>query len=163
MNEGTTATMNGDEPLSILRHLWLMFVIITFVNAAIWWSRGHPEIANNPALKWGYVRLIRGYLIFGNIPWLILGAAFELPSAFRGPLLIAFAVTIVVYWIAAFYWLAFAGGAEELAAHPGILRGAVRDPRTVKAQVLGIMVATVVGMLLVIGFFVFAPPPPGRH
>jgi len=110
-----------------------------FVNAAVWWFRSRPEIAENPALKWGYRKLIRGCLIYGNIPWLILGAAFELPRAFRGPLFIAFAATVVVYWIAGFYWLAFGGGAEDLAAHPGILKGSVRDPWTIKAQVLSIM------------------------
>ena len=155
--------MNADESLSIVRHAWVIFVIINFVNAAIWWSRGRAEIAKNPALKWGYVRLIRGYLIYGNIPWLILGGAFELPRAFRGPLLIAFAVTVVGYWIAGLYWLAFRGGAEDLAAHPGILRGRAQDPRTVKAQTLGIMVVTFAALLLVIGFFVFVGAPPIRH
>jgi hypothetical protein len=152
--------MTPDEPSSMLRHLWLMFVVVTFVNAAIWWSRGRSEIAKNPALKWGYRRLVLGFLIYGNIPWLILAASFELPRAFRGLLLIAFAITIVVYWIAGFYWLAFGGGAEELAAHPGILRGSPRDPWTIKAQVLSILGATLVAMVLAISVFVFVAVPP---
>ena len=116
-------------PLSMFRHAWVMFVIITFVNAAIWWSRGRGEIAKNPALEWGYRRLILRFLIYGNIPWLILGGALELPPVFRGPLLIAFAMTIVFYWIAGFYWVVFGGGAEELATYPGIFRGGTpRDP-----------------------------------
>jgi hypothetical protein len=161
--------MNPDESFSIVRHVWLMFVIITFANAAIWWSRGRAEIAQNPALKWGYRRLIIGFLIFGNIPWLILGAAFELlPSPFSGPLLIAFAVTLVVYWIAGLYWLFFGGGAENLAAHPGSLRAPeqlARDPRAIKVVVLSIIGATFV-MLLVMGLSVFMfglPPQPIRR
>ena len=117
-------------------------------------------MAKNPALTWGYRRLILGFLIYGNIPWLILGAVFELPRAFRGPLLIAFAITIVVYWIAGVWWLAFGGGAEQLAAHPGILRGPPRDAWTIKVQVLSILGATLVGGVLVSIFFVFVAVPP---
>jgi hypothetical protein len=51
---------------------------------------------------------------------------------FRVPLLIAFGITIVFYWIAGFYWIVFGAGAEELAAHPGILMGSPRDPSTIK-------------------------------
>ena len=146
-------------PLSMLRHAWLLFVVVTFANAAVWWFRGRAEIARNPALEWGYRRLVLRFLVYGNIPWLILGAAFELPPAFRGPLLIAFAITIVVYWIAGFYWLVFGGGAEELAAHPGLLRGSPRDPRTIKAQFSILLGLTLVGGILVISYFVFVAVP----
>jgi hypothetical protein len=141
-------------------HLWLMFVVATFAKAAIWSFRGRAEIAKNPALKWSYRRLVLGFRIFGNIPWLILGAGFELPAAFRVPFLIAFAITIVVYWIAGFYWLAFGGGAERLAAHPGILRGSPRDPWTIKMQFLVILGVVLVGSVLVISFFGFVAVPP---
>jgi hypothetical protein len=150
-------------PLSIFRHVWLLFVIITFVNAAIWWSRGRAEIAKNPALEWGYRRLILRFVIYGNLPWIILGGAFELSPPYSGLLLIAFAVTIVVYWIAGFYWVVFGGGAEDLAAHPGILRGSPREPRVIKAQVSIILSAVVAGMMLVVSHFVFVAVPPILH
>ena len=145
--------MSPDDPISILRHSWLMFVIVTLVNAAIWWFRGRREIAKNPALKWGYRRLIPGYLIFGMIPWLILGAAIELPETFRGPLVVAFAVTILVYWILGLYWLVFGGGAEDLAAHPWSTRS-VQDPSNIKWQAVSLVVTVFVGSALVLGFFV---------
>jgi hypothetical protein len=147
----------------MFRHPWLIvvpFVIITFTNAAIWWSRGREEIAKNPALEWGYRRLVLRFLIYGNIPWVILGAAFELPPPFGGPLLIAFAITIVFYWIAGFYWVVFGSGAEELAAHPGVLMGSPRDPRTIRAQVSIILGLILVGGVLVISYFVFVAVPP---
>lgn len=146
-------------PSSILRHVWLAFVIMTFANAAVWWFRGRAEMARNPALEWGYRRLVLGYLIYGNIPWLIVGAAFELPPAFFRPLLIAFAITIVVYWIAGFYWVVFGGGAEDLAAHPGLLRGSPRDPRTIKVQVPCFLGLGLVAGILVVSYFVFIAVP----
>ena len=146
-------------PSSILRHAWLLLVIVTFANASVWWFRGRAEIAENPALEWGYRRLILGYLIYGNIPWLIVGAAFELPPAFFRPLLIAFAITIVVYWIAGFYWVVFGGGAEDLAAHPGLLRRSPRDPRTIKVHFSSLLGLGLVAYILVIGYFVFVAIP----
>ena len=48
-----TIAMSSDESVSMFRHAGLMFVlpfvIITFANAAIWWSRVREEIAKNPA------------------------------------------------------------------------------------------------------------------
>src|SRR5262245_59016469 len=132
---------NPDGPFSIFffyPHAWLVFVIITSVNVSILCFRSRPDIAKNSALDAVYLKLILGLLIFGNIPWLILGAALELPPAFSGPLLIAFGVTLVVYWIAGLYWLVFRGGAEYLAAYPGIFRGPTPAPRTIKIDVLGL-------------------------
>jgi len=143
------------DPLGAqLPHLWLMFVVVTFLNAAIWWFRGRAEIAKNPDLKWGYRRLIPRFLIFWNIPLLILGASLELPAPFRAPFLIAFAISIVVLQIASAYWVFFCGGAEQLAAHPGFLKqmGDPRDPWTIKMVTL----VTFLGILvMVISFFAF--------
>jgi hypothetical protein len=162
--EFETTAMSSDESVFMFRHAGLMFVlplvIITFANAAIWWSRGREEIAKNPALKWGYRRLVLRFLIYGNIPWVILCAAFELPPPFRVPLWIAFAITIVFYWIAGFYWIVFGGGAQELAAYPGLLRGAPRDPSTIKTQVSIILSLILVGAILVVSYLVSVAVPP---
>ena len=81
-------------------------------------------------------RLIRGFLIYGNIPCLVLGWAIELPhlipSLSFGPLLVFFMCFIPAYWILTEYWLFFRSGAEDLARHPGILRGSPRDPNAIK-------------------------------
>jgi hypothetical protein len=111
-------------------------------------------------LEWGYRRLVLRFLIYGNMPWVILCAAFELPPPFRVPLLIAFAITIVFYWIAGFYWIVFGGGAEELAAHPGILRGSPRDPSTIKMQLSIILSLILVGEILVVSYLVSVAVPP---
>jgi len=83
-------------------------------------------------------RLIRGFLIYGNIPCLVLGCAIELPhlipSLSFGPLLVFFMCFIPAYWILTEYWLFFRSGAEDLARHPGILRGSPRDPKAIKRE-----------------------------
>lgn len=140
-----------------LRHFWLMFIVITFANAAVWWRRSRREIANNPALEQGYRRLIRRFLIIMNIPWLILGAQLELPTPPLSSLrfITVFAAVIVIYWIAGFYWLFLAGGAEDLATHPGILRGDPRNPTSIKVQyavIIGLGI-TILAALLASGLF----------
>jgi hypothetical protein len=140
---------------AIFAHAWLLFVAVTFANAAIWWSRGRDEIARNPVLAPGYRRLIRGFLIYGNIPWLVLGCAMELPhlilSLSLGPLLVFFMCFIPAYWILTGYWLFFRGGAEDLARHPGILQGSPRDPDAIKGEFLFVLAAT---FILVFAFVV---------
>jgi hypothetical protein len=131
---------------AIFAHAWLFFVAVTFANAAIWWFRSSDETARNPALAPGYRRLIRGFLIYGNIPWLILGCAIELPrlipSLSSGPLLVFFMCVIPVYWILTGYWLFFRSGAEDLARHPGILQGSPRDPDAIKGLFLFVLAGT---------------------
>jgi hypothetical protein len=148
-------------PESALRHIWLIYVVATFVNAAIWWWRGRKEIAANPELEPGYRRLIGWFLVVGNIPWLIIGAVFELPSEFSptiGQSIKVFSVIVIIYSIAGFYWLFVAGGAEDLAAHPGLGRWSSRDPQTLKMQYLLIIIVAPLGLLAVLGLqYAFAP------
>jgi hypothetical protein len=126
------------DGMRIVQHIWLIFPIINCFNAYIWWFWGREEVAQNPDLEPGYRRLILGQLIYGTIPFVIVGAGFELPRVFpglpTGPFLIAFLVNIVAYWIAGFYWVFLRGGAEDLAAHPGGPFGWERDPCSVKAR-----------------------------
>jgi hypothetical protein len=154
----------------IIAHVWLWFVAVTFANAAIWWHRGHSEIARNPDLAPGYRRLIRGFLIYGNIPWLVLGCALELPylipSLSFGPLFVIFLCSIPAYWILIGYWLFFRGGAEDLAMHPGILQGSPRDPDFIKREeflfpnaVFLIVVVAFVAALFVVWLTHLIPPP----
>jgi len=142
-----------------LRHFWLIFVVATFANAAIWWRRGRKEIAANPDLEPGYRRVIGWFLVVGNIPWLFIGVVVELPSEFSatiGQSTRAFLVLVIIYWIAGFYWLFLAGGAEDLAAHPGLLRGSPRNPRTIKMQ-YSLIIGAVVALL---GLqYAFGPKP----
>jgi hypothetical protein len=137
------------SPEIALRHYWLLFVAVTCINAAIWWRRGRKEIARNPALEPGYRRLIAWFLIIGNFPWLMVGAKRELPATYI-PLssvefLHVFEAVIVIYWIAGCYWLFLGRGAEDLAAHPGLLRGDPRNPKTIRIQYL-----IIIGSLLTI-------------
>ena len=80
----------------------------------------------------------RLFLIYGNIPRLVLGCPIELPhlipSLSSGSLLVFFMCFIPAYWILTECWLFFRSGAEGLARHPGILRGSPRDTNAIKRE-----------------------------
>jgi len=143
----------------LFRHAWVLFVCITCVNAAVWWYRGRGMVARNPDLEPGYRRLIRGWVIYGNLPWLVMGAGIlwgGVPTVVHyfnprnGPFVVAFYVTVVTLWIAAFYWLFFRRGAEQLVAHPGLLNLPYERPWTVKALYLLMLAGGVLGLWMML-------------
>src|SRR5580693_2773384 len=88
----------------VFRHAWVLFILVQCANGAIWWRRAQPRIAQNPALRDGYCRLIKSWLTYGNLPWLVMGAGIlsgAVPSPFHyfnprnGPFVIAFYLTVV--------------------------------------------------------------------
>ena len=154
----------------LFRHGWLLFVVVTCVNGAIWWHRAQPRIAENPALEEGYRRLIRGWLIYGNIPWLVMGAGVlsgSDPSIFyffnpgNGPFVVAFYGSVVALWIAGFYWIFFRNGAEALITYPGLLNIPTAKPWMVKAYFLLCLAGGIAGLLMMI-FGNIQPPSPHR-
>jgi hypothetical protein len=135
---------------SVMRHIWLAPVFQAWAFAAIWWVRGRRRSAKNPALESGYRKLIWRYLIYAIIPWLILGAWLEPPAP---PLALTstqfaatFAAILAINMIGGLYWVFFAGGAEELAAHPGLPQGPSGSARNIKIQcamIVGLVIAGV--------------------
>ena len=120
-----------------LRHAWLVFVAVTCINVLYLKVHSRQQIRQRPELAAGYRRLIRGYLFWGNLPWIIMGVGLELGglptinSYFRprdgNPFVLAFFIAVIGEWILSFWWLFFARGAEFLAEHPGVF-GGLRRP-----------------------------------
>ena len=55
----------GDYPF-VLRHAWLLFVLVTCVQATIWWKRGQSRIIVDPGLERGFRIFIRIWLVYAN-------------------------------------------------------------------------------------------------
>jgi hypothetical protein len=143
----------------VLRHVWVMFVVVTCINGAIWWRRAQPHIRANPALRTGYRALIRGWLIWGNLPWLLMGAGIlfgGVPTVFHffnprnGPFVVAWYLTVVALWIASAYWIFLRRGAETLLAYPGLLNLPPDRPWVVKGYFLLCLAGGVFGLLMMV-------------
>src|SRR6266550_3906914 len=124
------------------RHGWLMFVVVTCINVLYLKSYSREQIRRRPELATGYRKLIRGYLFWGNLPWIVMGVGLELgglPSIFSyfrprdgNPFVLAFFGVVIAEWVLSLWWLFFARGAEFLVEYPGVLRGFPRSATLIR-------------------------------
>ena len=152
--------MPAPEPFNIVgRYFWLLAIAVTTVNAAIWWHRAQANIAARPELEVGYRRLIRGLLVYGSIPWLVMGAGivfgrvdgvFSYFNPKNGPYVVAWYASVVILWLLSAAWLFFMRGAEQLIEHPGLLNLPSQNPRVVKAFFLLCLAGGLVGLSIML-------------
>jgi hypothetical protein len=119
-----------------------MFIAVTIVNALIFRARSQRHIAKDPSLEEGYRKLFWGLLIWGNLPWVIMGLGClvgGIPSVFhyfRPPdgntFILAFFASIFLIWILGTYWLFVRGGAEMLIRHPELFNSDFQSPAMLK-------------------------------
>lgn len=112
-------------------HGWILFIAVTIANGLYLKYRSREYISRDPGLKAGYDKYFRGWLIYGNIPWVIIGLGnlsgmtshlFEyLQPRTLNPVVLLFHASIVVLWVFAAYWIYFKDGAEFIERHPGLL------------------------------------------
>jgi hypothetical protein len=144
---------------AIVQHFWIVFILGIVANGLTWKWRSKKYIAENPGLQEGYDRLIKGYLIFGNIPWVIMGIGLvtgmtkSMSDFFNpgqlNPIVIAFLLVLIVEWMLGIYWIFFNGGAETLVKHPGLFTSSAKGNEkfeTMKVKLLWI-VAILGGLL----------------
>ena len=121
---------------------WIMFIVVTFANAFIMKRRAKKYIEKDPSLKAGYDTIFKGFLIWGNLPWLVMGTgilAGSVPTIFHyfkpqdgNPYVISFFISIFIVWLLGTYWLFVKDGAEMLVRHPGLLRSDFSSPTMIK-------------------------------
>ena len=151
----------------LFKHFWIAFVLGTFLNGAIWWLRGKPYRERDPSLTEGYRSLVRGFVLWGNLPWLIMGAGIlsgSVPSIFHffdpksaNPFVQAWFGSRFFLWLAGTWWLFARNGAEQLLRHPGLVQ-----PETISPTLLKLfwLVGVAGGVAAVVAMYVggFAPP-----
>src|SRR5476649_2000679 len=104
--------------------IWIVFIIVTCLNVAVLKWRSREYVKANPELAAGYRTLIRGYLIWMNIPWLVMGIGctvgripsmvYFLRPADGNPYVIAWYASVIAEWLLGSYWLFFKSGAKML-------------------------------------------------
>ena len=135
----------------INKWIWTFFILATLMNGAVIRSRVQKYIKLNSELEEGYKKIIKGFIIWGNIPWVVMGIGCtigDVPSVFYyfnprsgNPYILAFWGSLFLIWILGSYWMLFKDGASELINHPGILNNYIKSPTFLKlywiAGVLG--------------------------
>lgn len=139
-----------DAPMSfVFRHFWALGILVTCANAVVWWWRGRAAMSREPKLESGYKRLIRGWLFWGNLPWLWIGLA-ELggydgvfqDSLFHpqldDPVVVGWFALVILEWVLLLWWLFAREGAEQLVRHPGLLGSWPLKPSSISAGMIRI-------------------------
>jgi hypothetical protein len=106
-------------------------------------GRAQRQIKTRPELRDGYLALIRKFVTWNNLPWVVMGVGCiigKVPSVFSffrprdgNPYVLAFFGSIFLLWGLITYWLGFQGGAQTLADCPGLMNFNFRSPRMVMA------------------------------
>jgi hypothetical protein len=135
------------------RTFWLFAIIITILNAYFYKLRFAKIIEQKPELKDGYNKLVKGYVFYLNIPWVVMGIGMifgNVSSVFDyfrpgsgNPFILAFYISILSLWVLGLIWIWLKGGAEFIIMYPGLLREGIRTPTQVKLLTTFIFLGTV--------------------
>ncbi|MBI5354725.1 MAG: hypothetical protein HZB50_18945 [Chloroflexi bacterium] len=149
-------------PFSIIfKHGWVLFIGFTLINAFTLKFRSKKYIEQNPALEEGYEKLFRGYVIFMNLPWVVLGigmifgrfnSLFDVMFGFRSGNIftLLFLGTVIALWILSVIWIYFLNGAEFLVEYPGVFNSNIKSPLMIKIWFALSLMGGILGLIFML-------------
>jgi hypothetical protein len=153
---GDTHKMNPF--LFLTKWFWAVCIAVSFINARMFQARARRHALDNPQLSEGYRAIIKGFVMWGNLPWVVMGIGCVfggVPSVFDffrprdgNPFVLAFFASVILVWVLGTYWLVFRGGAEMLVKHPGLFNVDLKNPKVVKLYWFLCLAGGVAGMIL---------------
>ncbi len=118
--------------MNLIENFWLVLIAVNFINGFVMWRRAQEYIKENPDLRPGYLQIIKGFILFASIPWLVMGlgqitgmtkSLFQYFSpAAMNPFVLLFHFSLIMIWALGSFWIFGWGGADKLASHPGIIQ-----------------------------------------
>lgn len=120
----------NDILFNYLRYFWVIGIINSFLNFAVYWFRFRKFDDNDPEVREVKKAITIFTLVLQNIPWIVMGISImsgSVTSIFQyfrpqdGNIHVTlwFASTLLIFCICGF-WVFFKNGAEKMAAHPGL-------------------------------------------
>ena len=151
------------DPVS--KYFWLIAIIVTGINWLIFRKRAQKHMKENPQLAEGYAALFRGYIVWMNIPWVVMGIGCTVggvPSVWHyfrprdgNPYVLAWFGSVFFLWVLGTFWLFFRDGAETLVRHPGAMEFRyglkskdITNPILIKALWLLALAGGIVGVVV---------------
>lgn len=135
---------------------WVLLILVTVFNAFYLKARSQKIIARQPELQEGYDQLFKGYLIYLNIPWIVMGIGVlfgSVPGVFGffrprdgNIFVLAFHAIVVILWILCVWWIYFNGGAEFLVKYPGVFNQDIKSPILLKVLFAVMLIGGILGM-----------------
>jgi len=147
------------------KNFWLFFLISNVSYAFSFKLRARTSITERPELVEGYEKIFKGYLFFGSLPWVVMGAGilsgsvhgfFDYFRPWEGnPFVLAFHAVIITFYILAVIWIYFRSGAEFLVTHPGFFTLNIKSQTGIKIMTAISLAGGVVATYLM--WFIQAP------
>lgn len=151
------------------RYFWVLALVVTALNGFIFHLRSRHYIQQNPALAPGYAVLVRGFVLYNSLPWIVMGIGIligHVPQIWNflyprdGNLFIwAWWGSLWLLYLLGTYWILGRGGAEMLVTHPGFVRGNPKNATTIKRAWL-FMLAIAVAVSIIVWTQPVPPPSP---
>lgn len=144
-------------PEVFFRWFWVVGLISTAVNAVIYRHRANEDIRKHPERAEGYRRLIRGFVVWFSLPWIVIGMT-TLTGAVQSvdelfgtehPAALLLQVLAVGYWIMMIRWVFFEKGAETLERHPAMLRRGFSNAGLIKLWAVVSVVGGCIGLAMI--------------
>jgi hypothetical protein len=142
----------------ISKWFWVLCILVMLINAAVFRFRANKHIKKNPSLETGYKKIIKGFVMWGSIPWIVMGIGCTvggIPSVWNyfnpsegDPYGLAFFGSVFLIWISGSYWIFFKGGALELVNHPGIFNYDIKSPTILKLIWIACLLGGIAGVLM---------------
>jgi hypothetical protein len=158
----------------LTQYIWILFILVNFFNAYLLRKKAAAFIEESPEKENGYKIIFKNFLIYGSIPWIIIGigntfglteSVFDYfqPSKMN-PMVLLFHFSIIVIWILLIRFIFFKNGAKFLENHPGIIRvnsfGNINDNPSENTIKLITIVGIIGGIIAIsIMWFVTIPFP----
>jgi hypothetical protein len=116
----------------LFKYIWILFILVSLFNVYQLKNKFRPYIDEKPEREPGYNLILKNYLIYSLIPWIIIGIGnlsgrtsnvFDyFQPAKLNPYVLAFHVSIIVIWLLVVRFIFFNNGAEFLENHPGVIQ-----------------------------------------
>ena len=152
----------------ISKWFWALCILVMFINGAIFKFRAQKHIKLNPDLEKGYAKIIKGFVMWGNIPWVVMGIGCTVggvPSVWHyfnpkegNPYVFAFFASVFLIWFLGSYWILFKGGALELVNHPGMFNYDIKNPTIIKLIWIACLIGGIAGVLMMYTQNIPLPP-----
>lgn len=107
--------------------MWLFFIVLMIINGINWKSKSQKHINENPELKKGRDKLFKGWLLYSNIPWVLMGFGMltGITKDLKDYVITEELNLFVIFYFAVLFiidilgtrWMFFKGGAESLVQH----------------------------------------------
>jgi hypothetical protein len=111
----------------ISKYFWVAAILMTCINVFMFKRRPIPDNENSPEASEDYDKLIRGYLFWMNLPWIVMGIGCTIggvPTVFHycrprdsDPFVLAWWGSVLILHALGVYWMFFCKGAEKLAKY----------------------------------------------